>query len=666
MNETHARSPAPVLPGMNRPEQQLVLLVVLCLFAVNLFFFSGRFHSIDEMALLSTTESIVKWQHADINALAWGQWLLRGPDSQGLFNAAGDLYAKKAPLVAWLAVPPYALAGLVGFGQVQASMLLNALVVALTGGVVFRFARRLGYSAGVAVWAALLFGLGTSALVYAKYLFTEPVAGLGFVLAAEAVWRAHYDPTTDWRVMASGGIGFGAAVLTNPVNLLFTPILFAALLVPSAVSGLRSLVNKALNLLWPLTASLVIMTIWNAARFGNPLTSGYHLGAGEGFTSPLRISLPGMLASPARGLVWFVPAACLALAGLISFFKRHTRLAALSLALIAGHVLVFSAWWMWWSGWGWGPRFLMPITPFIALMALPALEQANLKSQPPKRAGGRLSNLKGRNPLLKFEIWYLIFVILVFVVSAGVQVLGASVGFDEYENIMTQTHLRGDPEGDLYKYGLDMLWSWPHSPLMGHVDLLRKGNTDLAWLPGGRVDWLMLIPLIALAIVTGWALALALRHPGVKIARQFYLYLCALCVSAAILVLWRAESHPLRATYGLDPLEGQAALASVASRAQPGDGVMLIRPLAPGEMDSFPRFPRAYGIPDDSLFGAEWNADLERLVDNARARHRRLWLVAQSEEDSFAAQVAARLKPTMKRTERAAFDKYTVVLFEPR
>src|SRR5512137_1530082 len=96
-------------------EPRIALLVVLFLFAANLLFFSGRFHSIDEMALLSTTESIVKWQRADINALAWGNWLLRGPDQQGLFNAQGDLYAKKAPLVAWLAVPIYALAGLVQF-----------------------------------------------------------------------------------------------------------------------------------------------------------------------------------------------------------------------------------------------------------------------------------------------------------------------------------------------------------------------------------------------------------------------------------------------------------------------------------------------------------------------------------------------------------------------
>jgi hypothetical protein len=621
-----------------RIERRTALLVVLFLFAVNLFFYSGRFHSIDEMALLATTESMVKWQRADINALAWGNWLLRGPDQQGLFNAHGDLYAKKAPLVAWLAVPIYALAGWARAGQAQAALLLNALIVALTGGAVFRFARRLGYTAGVAVWAALLFGLGTNALVYAKYLFSEPVAGLGFLLAIEGVWRARSQETSEGRAMALGGVGLGAAVLTNPVNVIFVPIFIAALVMPFRVGHLRSVVK----LLWPLALALAAMALWNAARFGSPWIAGYHFESGEGFTSPLRISLPGMLYSPARGLVWFVPATFLALAGAALSAQRHARLAVMSLVLIAGHVLIFSAWWMWWSGWGWGPRFLVPIMPFMALMALPMLEAASSRS------------------IVR------VFVVGVFVVSVAVQVLGASVGFDEYEDIMTQTHLRGDPEGDLYKYGLDMLWSWPHSPIVGHADLLRQGNTDLAWLPGGKVDWLMLIPLVVLVAITGVPLLYFSCRGGAANAEILCKILCALCVSVVILVLWRAGQHPLRASYGLDPMEGRAALDVVMSRAQPGDGVLQVRFLAAAELDRFPRFPPVYGIPDDTLFGAEWNADLERLVDNAQARHRRLWLVVKSEEDSFAAQIAARLKPRWRRADRAQTSGYTLVLFEPR
>lgn len=654
---------------MNQPKaNNVTLFLVLFLLAVNLFFYSGRYHSIDEMALLSTTESMVKWQRTDINALAWGQWLLRGPDSQGLFNAQGDLYAKKAPLVAWLAVPIYALAGLARVGQVQASMLLNAVVVALTGGVVFRFARRLGYGTSVAVWTALLFGLGTSALVYAKYLFAEPLAGLGFLLAAEAVWRVQNERIADGRALALGGVGLGAACLTNPVNALFAPLFLVALLIPgrrtsAADDSPRPLTRgqAAILMLIPFALGIALLAAWNTAHFGNPLISGYHLGAGEGFTSPLRISLPGMLASPARGLLWFVPASVLALAGLPSFFRRHARLAACALMLIAGHVLVFGAWWMWWSGWGWGPRFLVPITPFIALLALPVLDHSHLK----------------------FDILHLTFVPLIFAVSVGVQVLGASVGFDEYENIMTQTHLRGDPEGDLYKYGLDMLWSWQDSPIVGHWKLLRAGNTDLAWLPGGHVDWLMLVPLVVCVAAAAMALGYVARQEDAETRRQgdaeregcgeterlgarLRYGAVAVCLALVLVVVLRARAHPLRATYGLDPTEGVAALSAVMSRGQPGDGVMLIRPLTPAEMDRFPRFPSVYGIPDESLFGAEWNSDLERLVDNALARHRRLWLVVRSEDDPFSAQIADRLEPHRRRTDRAVADGYAVVLFEPR
>ena len=396
-------------------------------------------------------------------------------------------------------------------------------------------------------------------------------------------------------------------------------------------------------MLWPFVLALAAMAVWNTAHFNSPFVSGYHLGTGEGFTSPLRISLPGMLISPARGFVWFVPASFLAIAGLISFFKRHTRLASMSLALIIGHVLVFGAWWMWWSGWGWGPRFLVPITPFIALLALPAMEAAAQK-----RRRARVT------------------AIALFALSVGIQLLGASVGFDEYENIMTQTHLRGDPEGDLYKYGLDMLWSWKDSPIVGHANLLRAGNTDLAWLPRGQVDWLMLAPLVAGIMATGAALGYACRKDTLGNSELWRYGAMAACIALVVLVLWRAGLHPLRATYGLDPTEGYAALDTVMSRSQPGDGVMLVRHLTPTEMDRFPRFPPAVGIPDEGLFGAEWNADLERLVDNAQSRHRRLWMVVRSEKDWFAGEIASRLELRMRQTDPAQVGGYAVVLFEPR
>jgi len=70
-----------------------------------------------------------------------------------------------------------------------------------------------------------------------------------------------------------------------------------------------------------------------------------------------------------------------------------------------------------------------------------------------------------------------------------------------------------------------------------------------------------------------------------------------------MLVVWRAGQHPLRASYGLDPMEGRAALdrvmsARAARRWRDASAFLL----ASTELDRFPRFPPVYGIPDDTLF----------------------------------------------------------------
>jgi hypothetical protein len=160
-----------------------MLLVVLFLFAVNLFFYSGRFHSIDEMALLATTESMVKWQRADI--ARWPQQLaLARADQQGLSTRRGPVRQKLPRRVAGCANPR----GMGASWQVQAA-LLQRLVVALTGGVVFRLRAdwdtRLRVHLGrVVIWP------GDDALVM-PYLFSEPVAGWAFYCRRSRLACAH-------------------------------------------------------------------------------------------------------------------------------------------------------------------------------------------------------------------------------------------------------------------------------------------------------------------------------------------------------------------------------------------------------------------------------------------------------------------------------------------
>ena len=638
--ETASAPPAPVLADGGGPSAgtgtRPGVLLFCFLLAAQALFFSGRFHSLDEMALLATTESMVRWHHTDINSMAWEQWFLTGPDQQGMFNAQGDLYGKKAPLVAWLCAPLYAAADLLHAHPLPASLLLNALVVAATALVVYRFAARLGSSPHLAVVSALLFALGTHAFVYARFLFSEPLSGLGLLLAVEGVWRYGHEEPSRLRALLEAGAGLGLAVLGNVVNLAFVPLLLLYLLL--AFARARKGMRAPAALLVPVALAVAAWVIWNAARFGSPFTSGYHWQQGEGFSSPLWVSIPGLLLSPARGLLFFVPLSLLAGAGIRSWMRRDQSWTLLVLALIAAHLVVFGAWWMWWGGWCWGPRFLVPLTPFLPLLALPVL-QAFPRAGPRRRTA----------------------ILAVCAASVAVQILGAAVGFDEFELRLSQIHLATGATRDLYNYGWGGLWNPQLSPIGGHAGLLFSGLADLAWCTGGVAGWFLLVVLLGVLGLSGWALLSALRGRRPAAARPEIVG--AAVVLGLGLLVWHAGEHPLHATYGFDPETGAAAVQKVARSLQPGDGVMAVRSLATAVVDGRFGSARIYGIPDGGLRDIG-GADLDRFLDNATVRQRRLWLIVRSERDPFASRIVSRLSKGMRSPGWASVAGYRIALFE--
>ena len=101
---------------------------------------------------------------------------------------------------------------------------------------------------------------------------------------------------------------------------------------------------------------------------GAPLDGGYFRDRGlitvmpfsgmPGFSYPLLLGLVSLLFSFGKGLLFFAPGLLLARRAR----RDRPQLAAffdLSLAFLAGLVLIYSSWWAWYGGWKWGPRFLL-------------------------------------------------------------------------------------------------------------------------------------------------------------------------------------------------------------------------------------------------------------------------------------------------------------------
>ncbi|HEU5318052.1 MAG TPA: hypothetical protein VFX49_18210, partial [Chloroflexota bacterium] len=255
---------------------------------------------------------------------------------------------------------------------------VNVPLVALTCALLVPLGAFLGYSTPAATALALATGVATPLWPYAKHDFAEPAAAL-FIVAATlcvvgargaarrfvlggacAALAAGARYTAAWLLpvlavqAAYAGWQTGAPVAPIPTRLRRA----------ATACGLTVLV-PALGLVALLASGRRLPTIWG--------------GAGSGLAqswldfSPLN-GLYGLTFGPGKGLLWYAPGLVLALAGAPAFLRRQRAHALVFAALPALYLLTYGSKGVWHGG-GWGPRYLIPIVPLVACLALPVVER---------------------------------------------------------------------------------------------------------------------------------------------------------------------------------------------------------------------------------------------------------------------------------------------------
>ena len=490
-----------------------ILILVALLITVYVLSNSGRFHIIDEVSMFAVTESLALRGEVDTNAIAWTQWVNSPGEVLGAFGPDGQVFSKKGPAPSFLAVPWYLVLHLfsllnIGVGQLQGMLLFNAVVTAWTGAMVWLTALRLGYRERTGMALGLLFGLATIAWPYAKQFFGEPLSALALLTCFYGLLAWRQTGRVRWLVTA--GLGASAAVATVNAHALLIGVLFVWAVVDWLRSGRNLGVRFGLSRLGAFAAPLVVtgllLLAYNLVRFGSPFATGYHFESGEGFTTPIWQGLWGLLFSPYRSVFLHTPLFIASVLASVPFYRRHRSEALAIAALSVTLVLLYSAWWMWWGGFAWGPRFLVPLTPFWVLLLAPLVEgletgtwrlprspSPSLTLSPSHPADRRSDTLSARR--LPFALFWA--TALLAGLSLLVQVGAVTMNYVNYEILLRGLYptdwsnpLAFGPPAQ----GLNTLLD---SPVFGQFRLMADNliaNTDVAWLwADGTVLWLVVL-----------------------------------------------------------------------------------------------------------------------------------------------------------------------------
>ena len=329
--------------------------VVRWLFVASTAFFlligNGVAKAGDEMSMREVAKSLV------------GERSITVPDLPfvGVPGTGGRTVSKYGIGQPVLAVPFEILGRLVSAPLEHPSPVREAVVVALmpfvTGALIamsYVLGRRFGAAPRDALGVALVATIGSLGLVYGTEFFSEPLIGLLLLVSVERAVAQRWTPS------------FAALTAAMLVHARAAPLLVVLAIVAWRQIGWRRLLRSA----WPVAVGLLAWALYGLARFGHPFDNGYR---GEGFTTPLLDGIQGLLFVSSKSILLFAP---LAVAGAFACWAmRRTQPvgAQLIMGFALGTFLLDATWHSWMGGWSWGPRFLMPVVPLLAVPLAPWL-----------------------------------------------------------------------------------------------------------------------------------------------------------------------------------------------------------------------------------------------------------------------------------------------------
>jgi len=241
---------------------------------------------------------------------------------------------------------------------------MNSLFMALTVLIFFNFCYLLTNSLKKSFISSLLLGNATILWVYSSSFWTQPI--VTFCIFTAFYFLFKFNSENDIKYLLLAGFFAGYSYISRFASLLSLPF-FIFYLISLRWKEKKTVVKNLVFFSIPLFIILFIQMYWNFYRFGSSFDSGFNrLFLSSKFLIPY---LTSFLFSLSRSILVFSPPLILGIFGLKKFFKEQ-KLEFLIIAGISSFFLIFYSLFGFGisiTGTAWGPRYLVPITPFLLL-----------------------------------------------------------------------------------------------------------------------------------------------------------------------------------------------------------------------------------------------------------------------------------------------------------
>lgn len=298
------------------------------------------------------------------------------------------VYTVRSVFLSAIGVPFYYLALAISAPPIAViGLLVNSMLIAITCVIVFCFSYELYRKGWISFALSLIFGVCSFVWPYHTSFWVQPLQGLTLIAGTYFLYKGiqyHKDfkPSREnhsrliqlvWnrvtRLTVLAGVLLGLSVFAHPTSAVLLPGFIVYTIFSLKWKGRNVTIFFAVALIM----TLFFVGLTNFLRFGSFTEFGYGY-FGTLATHNGWAGLIGLLFSPGAGLIYFFPISILLLVAAKYMYYTNR-----GLLLLCGYIIIAN--WLYmgtlsfgfepyaWSGAiAWGPRYLVPILPFITII----------------------------------------------------------------------------------------------------------------------------------------------------------------------------------------------------------------------------------------------------------------------------------------------------------